>query len=90
MRARPGRPHLRPGPLASPGRSTLVRTTNQLLSLTDQMNMGVRQIELDIHWHNGQIRLCHAGGVHIQKLNELVQVCVWGGRSGANAVAAAT
>lgn len=82
------RAHLRPGPLASLRRSTLVRTTNQLLSLTDQMNMGVRQIELDIHWHNGQIRLCHAGGVHIQKLNELVQVC--GGGRGACAVASAT
>ena len=31
------------------GRS-LVRTNNQLFSLTDQLNMGVRVLELDTHW----------------------------------------
>mmetsp|Transcript_8051 Transcript_8051/g.25247 ORF Transcript_8051/g.25247 Transcript_8051/m.25247 type:complete len:523 (+) Transcript_8051:2-1570(+) len=52
---------------------SMVRTANQLLSLTDQLNMGVRQLELDIHYHNGDIRLCHAGGVHLAVLNKLVK-----------------
>ncbi len=30
--------------------SALLRTNNQYLSLTDQLNLGVRSVELDTHW----------------------------------------
>ena len=29
-----------------------LRTNDQVLSLTDQMNLGVRSVELDTHWFN--------------------------------------
>mgnify|MGYP001139188239 FL=1 len=38
-----------------------VYIANNQFSLTDQMNMGIRHLELDIHWFNGAIRMCHAG-----------------------------
>jgi hypothetical protein len=34
--------------------------TNQQFSITDQLNMGVRSIELDPHFYFGQVRLCQA------------------------------
>jgi len=30
--------------------SSVLRTNDQFLSLTDQLNLGVRAIELDTHW----------------------------------------
>lgn len=30
-----------------------LHTNNQLLSLTDQLNLGVRSVELDTHWVSG-------------------------------------
>ena len=30
--------------------NALLRTNDQYLSLTDQMNLGVRSVELDTHW----------------------------------------
>eukprot|EP00210_Caulerpa_lentillifera_P004079 g3892.t1 len=38
-------------------------THNQLFSLTDQLNMGVRVLELDVHWVKGNLRIAHCGGV---------------------------
>lgn len=39
------------------------RTADQQISLTDQLNMGIRQIELDTHWlyKDHQLKICHAG-----------------------------
>lgn len=36
--------------------SRYVHTANQHLSLTDQLNMGIRQVELDVHYHFGDLR----------------------------------
>eukprot|EP00736_Rhodelphis_marinus_P008666 Rmarinus@m.1377 len=50
-----------------------VKISNQFLSLTDQLRMGVRQIEIDVHWVSGRLRVCHAGGVHLDQLNHLIR-----------------
>jgi hypothetical protein len=55
------------------GANARVYIANQAFSLTDQLNMGIRHIELDSHWWEGAIRICHAGGVHLQWLNQLIQ-----------------
>ena len=52
--------------------SWVVYIANQQFALTDQLNMGVRHIELDIHWYDDEIRICHAGGAHLQYLDDLV------------------
>jgi hypothetical protein len=44
---------------------SLVRTSNQWLSLTDQLDMGVRFLELDSHWVLGELRIAHCGGVKV-------------------------
>jgi hypothetical protein len=41
-----------------------LRTNDQWLSLTDQMNLGVRVIELDTHYFEGELRIAHCGGLH--------------------------
>lgn len=38
-----------------------VRTISQYYALTDQLNMGVRHLELDIHYFHGQFRMSHCG-----------------------------
>lgn len=38
-----------------------VRTVSQYYSLADQLNMGVRHIELDIHFFHGRLRVSHCG-----------------------------
>lgn len=38
-----------------------VRTVSQYYSLTDQLNMGVRHIELDIHFFHDRLRVSHCG-----------------------------
>lgn len=50
-----------------------LRTNDQLFSLTDQLNMGVRALELDTHWVEGMLRIAHCGGLHVTLLNKLVQ-----------------
>jgi hypothetical protein len=37
---------------------------NQYWSLTDQLRLGSRHFQLDIHWFAGQLRLCHAPDNH--------------------------
>lgn len=37
---------------------------NQSLSLSDQLNAGVRSLELDTHWYNSALRLCHGQNNH--------------------------
>ncbi|KAL3139980.1 hypothetical protein ABBQ38_004267 [Trebouxia sp. C0009 RCD-2024] len=41
-----------------------LQTNNQYLSLTDQMNLGVRIVELDTHFFDGDLRIAHCGGFH--------------------------
>ena len=38
-----------------------VRTLSQYYSITDQLNLGVRHIELDIHYFHRQLRISHCG-----------------------------
>jgi hypothetical protein len=42
-----------------------VLTNNQWLSLTDQLRLGVRLIELDTHWIDGSLRIGHCGGLKL-------------------------
>lgn len=51
----------------------LLRTNDQWLSLTDQLEMGVRSVELDTHWIGGSLRIAHCGGLHVPELNALVR-----------------
>jgi len=46
---------------------------NQEVSMTDQLNIGIRFMELDVHWIADALRLCHAGGVHLEKFDELIE-----------------
>ncbi|KAK9810142.1 hypothetical protein WJX72_005510 [[Myrmecia] bisecta] len=50
----------------------VLQTNNQWLSLTDQMNLGVRVLELDVHWVDGLLRIAHCGGLH-SGLDALIQ-----------------
>jgi hypothetical protein len=45
---------------------------NQQLGLWDQFKLGIRHFELDIHWWADKMRICHAGGIHLQMLNEFI------------------
>lgn len=38
---------------------------NQYWSLSDQLRLGSRHFQLDIHWFAGQLRLCHATEDHV-------------------------
>ena len=53
--------------------ATLLRTNDQYLSVTDQLNMGVRMVEIDTHWVDGSLRVAHCGGLHVGALNRLVE-----------------
>jgi len=52
---------------------SVLRTNNQWLSLTDQLNLGVRVVEIDTHWVGGVLRVAHCGGLHVQALNSIVK-----------------
>lgn len=54
-------------------KDAMLRTNNQYLSLTDQLNLGVRSLELDTHWVQGALRIAHCGGLHVGSLNALVR-----------------
>jgi hypothetical protein len=54
-------------------RNSVLRTNDQWLSLTDQLNLGVRVIELDTHWIDGSLRIAHCGGLHLGALNTVVR-----------------
>lgn len=49
-------------------------TNNQWLSLTDQLNLGVRLVELDTHWFQGALRMGHCGGLHAPVLNAFLHI----------------
>ncbi|CAK0733927.1 hypothetical protein CVIRNUC_000356 [Coccomyxa viridis] len=53
--------------------SSKLRTNDQFLSLTDQLNLGVRAVELDTHWVEGELRIAHCGGFHAAPFNVLVK-----------------
>lgn len=50
----------------------MVWIANQQLALEDQFNLGVRNFELDVHWYDGFIRICHAGGIHLAELDNFI------------------
>lgn len=52
--------------------NTHIQTNNQWLSLTDQLNLGVRVVEVDTHWVEGYLRIAHCGGAHIAMFNRLI------------------
>ncbi|EFJ49198.1 hypothetical protein VOLCADRAFT_90100 [Volvox carteri f. nagariensis] len=52
--------------------SQRLMTNNQVLSLTDQLNLGVRFLELDVHWIQSDLHIAHCGGFHSPQLNALV------------------
>eukprot|EP00013_Stygamoeba_regulata_P005517 CAMPEP_0177637080 /NCGR_PEP_ID=MMETSP0447-20121125/4782_1 /TAXON_ID=0 /ORGANISM="Stygamoeba regulata, Strain BSH-02190019" /LENGTH=612 /DNA_ID=CAMNT_0019138987 /DNA_START=139 /DNA_END=1974 /DNA_ORIENTATION=+ len=47
---------------------------NQEFSLTDQLRMGVRSLELDLHWFNGKIRMCHSHGPSSKIVTDIVHL----------------
>lgn len=49
-----------------------VHTNDQLFSLTDQLHMGVRFIELDVHWFDNDLRIAHCGGFSSKLLDGLI------------------
>ncbi|OWZ15259.1 hypothetical protein PHMEG_00011137 [Phytophthora megakarya] len=51
-----------------------VHTNDQLFSLTDQLHMGVRFIELDVHWFDGDLRIAHCGGFKSKLLDGMIEV----------------
>mmetsp|Transcript_9479 Transcript_9479/g.13059 ORF Transcript_9479/g.13059 Transcript_9479/m.13059 type:complete len:539 (+) Transcript_9479:64-1680(+) len=51
---------------------SVVYIANQQFSIIDQLNMGIRFLEIDIHWYKNDIRICHAGGIHLEKLDQLI------------------
>ncbi|CAI5701104.1 hypothetical protein KXD40_004300 [Peronospora effusa] len=51
-----------------------VHTNDQFFSLTDQLNMGVRFIELDMHWFDGDLHIAHCGGFKSKLLDKMIEV----------------
>ena len=49
--------------------SAKLQTFDQYLSLTDQLNLGARLIELDTHFFDNELRIGHCGGIHSSKVN---------------------
>jgi hypothetical protein len=50
-----------------------VHTNDQLFSLTDQLHMGVRFLELDIHWFDNDLRIAHCGGFSSKLLDKFIE-----------------
>jgi hypothetical protein len=48
-------------------------TNDQWLSLTDQLNIGVRFVELDTHWVAGELRTAHCGGLHAPVIDTILR-----------------
>ena len=51
----------------------LVQTNDQYLSLTDQLRLGVRTVELDTHYVLGELRIAHCGGANFSDVNNAVK-----------------
>jgi hypothetical protein len=41
--------------------------------VTDQLNLGLRNLEIDVHWFLGEARICHATNLYIEAINDLVK-----------------
>ena len=41
--------------------------------MTDQLNLGARLLEVDVHWVEGALRLGHCGGLHSPMFNWLLR-----------------
>ena len=59
--------------IAPEATSRTIRTNDQYFSLTDQLNMGVRMVEIDTHYVLGSLRVAHCGGLHVDALDKLVE-----------------
>ncbi|GMH38746.1 hypothetical protein BSKO_06630 [Bryopsis sp. KO-2023] len=53
--------------------SAAIETNNQWFSLTDQLNMGARMLELDVHWVKSHLRIAHCGGLHSSVLDDIIK-----------------
>lgn len=51
-----------------------IHTNDQLFSLTDQLHMGVRFIELDVHWFDDDLHIAHCGGFKLKLLDGIITV----------------
>nr|CCA25756.1 conserved hypothetical protein [Albugo laibachii Nc14] len=51
-----------------------IHTNNQHFSLTDQLQLGVRFIELDVHWVDDDLRIAHCGGFRSKLIDEFVKI----------------
>jgi len=47
-------------------------TSNHYLTLTDQLNLGMRHIELDTHWIFQELSIAHCGGVGFDQIDEAI------------------
>ncbi|RHY28535.1 hypothetical protein DYB32_005898 [Aphanomyces invadans] len=47
-------------------------TFTPLFSLTDQLRLGARLVELDVHWVDDDLRIAHCGGFESPMLDELI------------------
>jgi len=45
-------------------KTAYVQTSDQWFSITDQLNLGMRMVELDTHWVDDELRIAHCGGQH--------------------------
>eukprot|EP01080_Neovahlkampfia_damariscottae_P005353 gene5353-9161_t len=59
--------------LLPPQKNPLVIIANHWVSVTDQLNMGIRHIELDVHWFQNDARICHASNVQIDSINKIIK-----------------
>ncbi|OQR86213.1 hypothetical protein ACHHYP_10849 [Achlya hypogyna] len=50
----------------------VVHTNDQLFSMTDQLRMGARFMELDVHWVDNELRIAHCGGFDSSLLDDFV------------------
>nr|AIG55694.1 secreted protein [Thraustotheca clavata] len=50
----------------------VVHTNDQLFSMTDQLRMGTRFIEMDVHWVDDELRIAHCGGFDSSALDDFV------------------
>lgn len=57
--------------------SWFLRSNNQYFSLTDQLNFGVRFIELDTHWVLKELRIAHCGGLHVSVVDDFLRLVDW-------------
>ncbi|KAF0684347.1 Aste57867_23660 [Aphanomyces stellatus] len=49
-----------------------VHTSDQHFSMTDQLRLGARLLELDVHWVDDDLRIAHCGGFESSLLDEMI------------------